>query len=94
MARKKRLIDQDVAERIPVSEAMIHELRAGIRLREEELVKAEKYLTDRQEGAQEGPGAASAGREGCYPSPGPRPLEAIFRRFPSIPASRRSLRAR
>ena len=54
MARKpKRPIDQPKNETLEVSEPMIHELRAGIALREEELVKAKKYLTDRDLGAGE-----------------------------------------
>ena len=53
MPRKKRPIEQSKDNQLEVSEAMIHELRAGVTLREEELVKAKKYLTDRDLGAGE-----------------------------------------
>lgn len=49
MAKKNptRAIDQERSQTLEVSEVMLHELRAAVRLREEELVKAQKYLADR-----------------------------------------------
>jgi len=50
MAKKKnpsRAIDQDRSQTLEVSEVMLHELRAAVRLREDELTKAQKYLADR-----------------------------------------------
>lgn len=54
MARRpKRPIDMAKDETLEVSEPMIHELRAGVALREAELEKAKKYLTERQLGTSE-----------------------------------------